>query len=208
MPAPDPLAEATAELARAVQGLADRADDDRADPLAGIRHALDVRRQADLVLAAAVDTARAAGRTWAQVGDVLGTSRQAAFQRFGHPVDPRTGRTMDRTTLEHADARALELFTALADGRWEDAGRGFDATMAEALPTAKIADTWAAVVSMVGAYERAGEPFVRRQGDFTVVDVPLAFEAGDMTGRVSFRADGAVAGLFVLDPERAGGTPR
>src|SRR3954462_13829044 len=171
MPAPDPLADATAELARAVQELADRAEDDRADPLAGIRHALDVRRQAELVLAAAVDTARAAGCTWQQVGDVLGTSRQAAFQRFGHPVDPRTGRAMDRTTLERADALALELFTALAAGRWEDVRRDFDPTMAEALPAAKLADTWATVVGTVGAYEREGEPFVRRQGDYTVVDV-------------------------------------
>jgi hypothetical protein len=206
MPARDPLAEAAADLARAAQGLEDGAEGDRADPLAGIRHALDVRRQADLVLAAAVDAARAAGCTWQQVGDVLGTSRQAAFQRFGHPVDPRTGQTMDKTTLDHADARALELFTALAAGGWEDAGRDFDPTMAEALPPAKLADTWATVVGTVGAHERAGEPFVRRQGDYTVVDVPLTFEAGDMTGRVSFRADGTVAGLFVLDPERAGGT--
>jgi hypothetical protein len=176
------------------------------DPLAGIRQALDVRRRADLALAAAVDAARASGCTWQQVGDALGTSRQAAFQRFGHPVDPRTGRTMDRTTFDGADALALELFAALAEGRWADAGRDFDPTMAAALPPAKVADTWTTVVSMVGAYERAGEPFVRRQGGHTVVDVPLAFEAGDMTGRVSFDAAGKVAGLFVLDPQHAGGS--
>jgi hypothetical protein len=182
------------------------APDSLIEPLAGIRQALDVRRRADLALAAAVDAARAAGCTWQQIGDALGTSRQAAFQRFGHPVDPRTGRTMDRTTLDGADARALELFAALATARWEDAARDFDPTMAEALPLTKLADTWTTVVSMVGAYERAGEPFVRRQGDHTVVDVPLAFEAGDMTGRVSLDAAGKVAGLFVLDPEHAGGS--
>ncbi len=38
-----------------------------------------------------VERAREAGRTWQELGDVLGVSRQAAFQRFGHPVDPRTG---------------------------------------------------------------------------------------------------------------------
>jgi hypothetical protein len=203
--APDPLADAAADLARAVQGLEDGAEGDRADPLAGIRHALDVRRRADVVLAAAVDAARAAGCTWQQVGDVLGTSRQAAFQRFGHPVDPRTGRAMDRTTLEGADARALEFFTTLAERRWEDAGRDFDPKMAEALPAAGLADAWAVVVGMVGAYERAGEPFARRQGDYTVVDVPLTFEAGEMTGRIAFDADGRVSGMFVLDPEQAGG---
>ena len=34
---------------------------------------------------AAVERARTAGHTWAEVGQVLGISRQAAFQRFGRP---------------------------------------------------------------------------------------------------------------------------
>ena len=34
--------------------------------------------------------ARQAGHTWAELGDLLGTTRQAAFQRFGRPLDPRT----------------------------------------------------------------------------------------------------------------------
>ena len=34
----------------------------------------------------AVDRARADGHSWREIGDVLGTTRQAAFQRFGHPV--------------------------------------------------------------------------------------------------------------------------
>jgi hypothetical protein len=42
-----------------------------------------------------VELARAAGRTWQELGDVLGVSRQAAFQRFGHPVDPRTRERMN-----------------------------------------------------------------------------------------------------------------
>jgi hypothetical protein len=37
----------------------------------------------------AVDRARDAGHSWREIGEVLGTTRQAAFQRFGHPVDPR-----------------------------------------------------------------------------------------------------------------------
>src|ERR1700722_15513068 len=42
-------------------------------------------------LQAAVDRAREAGHSWREIGEVLGATRQAAFQRFGHPVDPRTG---------------------------------------------------------------------------------------------------------------------
>jgi hypothetical protein len=110
---------------------------------------------------------------------------------------------MDKTVLDGAHGRAIEIFTLLAAGDWEGARADFDPTMTAVLPAAKLADTWAMVVGAVGAYERTGEPFARRQGDLTVVDVPLAFEAGDMTGRVALRADGQVAGLFILNPEVA-----
>jgi hypothetical protein len=208
VPVDDPFLSAVAELAAAARRLGEPAADDAVDPLTRIRDAVEVRRLADEALAAAVDAARAAGRTWQQVGDVLGTSRQAAFQRFGHPVDPRTGRTMDKTTLAGADGKALDVFAALVAGQWDRVHAQFDATMAEQLPVAKLADTWAVVVGTVGAHDRSGEPFVRRQGDYTVVDVPLAFEAGDMVGRVAFDQAGRVAGLFVLDPaQAAGGSP-
>jgi len=198
--------DAVADLDRAVRGLADVVDlagNGRAATIARIHDALEVRQQADRVLAAAVDGARAAGGTWQQIGDALGTTRQAAFQRFGRPIDPRTGEQMDKTTLDGADAGAIEIFGALAAGEWEAVHRRFDPTMSEALPVDRLADTWATVVGTVGAYERPGEPFVRGQGDYTVVDVPLAFEAGDLTGRISFAADGTVGGLFVLNPDAA-----
>jgi hypothetical protein len=57
------------------------------------------------------------------------------------------------------------------------------------------------VVGTVGAYERMGEPRVRQVGDYTVVDIPLSFEAKDMKGRVAYDRDGKVSGLFVLEPD-------
>ena len=41
---------------------------------------------ADLALADQVATARANGRTWTQIGTVLGVSKQAARERFGEPA--------------------------------------------------------------------------------------------------------------------------
>lgn len=172
---------------------------------ARIEAALAARRRADEELAAAVGEARGSGSTWQEIGDALGTTRQAAFQRFGRPVDPRTGQPMDKTVFAGADATAIDICTALAAGEWEAARVDFDETMAAALPAEKLAETWATVIGGVGAYQGPGEPFVRRLGDYTVVDLPLAFEAGDMTGRISFRADGRVAGLFVLNPAQAAG---
>ena len=34
----------------------------------------------------AVQRARQVGHTWAEIGELLGTTRQAAFQRFGHSL--------------------------------------------------------------------------------------------------------------------------
>ena len=48
---------------------------------------------------------------------MLGTSRQAAFQRFGRPVDPRTGLAMTRTLPPDAADRAVAICTRSAGSR-------------------------------------------------------------------------------------------
>lgn len=173
------------------------------DPLTAVAAARDLAATVDGALRAAVTRARDAGRTWQTIGALLGTTRQAAFQRFGRPIDPRTGAPMERTLVPGAADHAVVLLADLMAGRYAEVRRDFTDTMLAALDDAKLADTHAQVASMVGAYEGMGEPFARAQGEFTVVDVPLRFEAGEMTGRVTYRADGAVAGLFVLRPEFA-----
>ena len=44
-----------------------------------------------------------------------------------------------------------------------------------------------------------GEPVAHQAGDYTVVNVPLHFEAAELNGRVSFSGTGQVAGLFIQD---------
>jgi hypothetical protein len=108
---------------------------------------------------------------------------------------------MSDALITGADDRASGLFAQLADGDWAAVANEFNATMAAALPADKLAATWAQVVGMVGAYEGMGAPFARAQGDYSVVDVPLHFEAGEMKGRVSYDQQGQVAGLFILNPD-------
>lgn len=50
----------------------------------------------------------------------------------------------------------------------------------------ELARGWAQVVGTIGALESTGEPTVTAGGIGTVVDIPLRFEAGDRTGRLSF----------------------
>src|SRR5699024_5472379 len=60
------------------------------------------------------------------IGDALGISRQAAFQRFGTPVDPRTGEAMNKPSKHRRDvarAQAESFLDALTAHQWEDAAQ-------------------------------------------------------------------------------------
>jgi Protein of unknown function (DUF3887) len=146
----------------------------------------------------AVALARQSGHTWAEIGDLLGTSRQAAFQRFGRPLDPRTGAPMSASILPGATGRAAALFADLAEQRWEQACADFSPAVAAKLDASGLAAVWAQVIGLAGAYQSMGEPVTHQAGDYTVVDVPLFFEAAAQTGRISYTQDGQVAGLFFL----------
>ena len=163
-----------------------------------------VAGMAEQLLKLCVQQCRDAGHTWQEIGDLLGVTRQAAFQRFGKPIDPRTGEPMDKTVrMANAAERAFEIVTDVLEGRMDEARQSFNAQVLEAFTDEVRGSALATVAGLVGAFEGFGEeePFVRRIGDHTVVDIPLRYEAGDMKARIAFDADERVAGLFILAPE-------
>jgi hypothetical protein len=170
--------------------------------LAVVRLARDLDRLTGSALQEGVRRARAAGRTWQEIGELLGVSRQAAFQRFGRPVDPRTGEAMSASVLPGAGELAAGVLADFFDGRYAElCARFTEEAVAKGGTPERLASARAQLAGLVGAYERMGEPIVSPLGDHTMVNVPLTFEAGEMKGRVSFEADGKVAGLFVLHPD-------
>jgi hypothetical protein len=177
---------------------------ERTDYLGLVQVAKEVRDLADEVLAKTVDQSRDAGHTWQEIGDLLGVTRQAAFQRFGKPIDPRTGAPMDKTIhmTDPAD-RAIEIVEQVLDGRMDLARQVFNDQVRDAFTDEVRASGLASIAGMVGSFEGlgTGEPFVRRIGDHTVVDVPLRYEAGDMKARVAFDTDEKVAGLVIIPAE-------
>jgi hypothetical protein len=46
-------------------------------------------------------------------------------------------------------------------------------------------------------YLRLRPAVAHQAGDYTVVDVPMRFEAAELTGRVSYDRAGQVAGLYL-----------
>jgi hypothetical protein len=169
-----------------------------------VRRARDVDVLAGQVLKLCVQQARDAGHTWQEIGDLLGVTRQAAFQRFGKPIDPRTGEPMDKTVhMTDAAERAVKIATDVLEDRMDEARPSFNAEVLAAFTDEVRGDAMATVAGLVGAFEGFGtaEPFVRRVGDYTVADIPLRYEAGDMKARVAFDSDEKVAGFFILAPE-------
>jgi hypothetical protein len=175
------------------------------DPLQLVRAAHEVQDRAAELMAAAVQQAREAGRTWQEIGDVLGVSRQAVFQRYGKPIDPRTGEVMNTSALPEADDLARAVIDDLAHSRWADVSARFDATMRAGVTEEGLAEGWAHIVGMAGAYEGHGDTDAVRAGDFTTTNTPLSFEAGDFVARITFRDDRTIAGLYILNPDVAGG---
>jgi hypothetical protein len=166
-------------------------------PLGAMAAARELSAAADAALQESVDRARSAGHSWREIGDVLGTTRQAAFQRFGRPVDPRTGQPMVRDAPPAVADRAVAIFVHYAEGRWEETRRDFDENLRERLDAARLAAGWAHTVGMIGGLERMGEPIARQAGDDIVVIVPLHFEAAEAAGMVRFDRDGKIAGLAI-----------
>ena len=72
------------ELARRFETYEPAADDERdAEAFAALRDAAVSRSAAERSIRSAVDQARAHGYSWAFIGSLLGTSGEAARQRYG-----------------------------------------------------------------------------------------------------------------------------
>jgi len=67
----------------------DPADVTDAAALRSVRLAFQARAEAERRVADAVSVARAEGHSWAAIGAMVGTSGEAARQRYGRPVPKR-----------------------------------------------------------------------------------------------------------------------
>jgi len=175
------------------------------DPIELVRAADQIRGGAEALMTAAIQQAREAGRTWQEIGQVLGVSRQAAFQRYGKPIDPRNEKVMNTNPLPEAVELARAVINDHAHGRWADITERFDDTMRAGLTEEGLAEAWAYLAGLAGAYESHGDTDAVRAGDYTITNTPLAFEAGDFVARVTFRDDRTIAGLYILNPDAADG---
>jgi hypothetical protein len=162
----------------------------------------------------AVDAARSAGITWAQIGTTLNMTRQAAFKRFGKPKDPATGATMQPLPATTVKAITESTFSNIAAG-------DESATMSALHPEAGLAwddiiSVWKSCVGEQGDLQGFGETRVVAPGEGGPNEVSEAWkqdvallgvsvgvttlrqEAGELMGRVAVDPQGRVTGILVL----------
>ncbi len=157
----------------------------------------------DDILHTLVRQARSEGHTWAEVGDVLQVTRQAAFQRFGAGVVGGAPEEGLMTPVAGAQEKAIAVLEDWLSERWDDVRKEFDERMKDQAPAELLASARAQASQLGGDFVELGTPAVSVQIGYTVVNVPIAFANSDATGRVVFNAHGRVAGFFILPSESA-----
>ncbi len=188
-----------------VQLVADvlRADDDGTRGQA--MRAIAATRSLDMIvqdtLRALVGQARAAGNTWAEIGELLHVSRQAAFQRFGGG-QRATAEDGVVGPVDGAVEAAVPVLQAFLDGRFDDARATFAERMLGACSVELMADVREKVHEYGGEVQALGTPLISVRDGYTGVDIPVALERGDGIGRVVLDADRQVVG-FVVRPAEA-----
>jgi hypothetical protein len=155
----------------------------------------------DDTLRALVEQARAAGHTWAEIGEILHVSRQAAFQRFGGGRRPPAGEDAVEVPVQDAVEYAVPVLQAFLDSRWDDARSTFDERMLQACSVELLADVREKVRREAGEVQTLGTPAVSVRDGYTLVDIPVALERADGFGRVVLNADRQVAGFFIRPRE-------
>lgn len=109
-----------------------------ARPLRDVASAFERRALAEGDLTAAVTVARAEGHTWSAIGAMLGTSGEAARQRYGNPPStPRKGATRSRasaTRSRSSSGRASAGIRQFMVRRDDDVAGQENASMPDSLP--------------------------------------------------------------------------
>ena len=179
-----------------------RADED--DSPGQVMRAIAATRSLDMIvddtLRALVELARAAGHTWAEIGELLHVSRQAAFQRFGGGRRP-TVEDGVAVPVDGAVGAAVPVLQAFLDGRFDDARATFGERMLGACSVELLADVREKVRRYGGEVQAFGVPVVSVRDGYTGVDIPVALERADGIGRVVLDADRQVVGFFVRPAE-------
>lgn len=189
--------------------LAERLDaQDTEARIGAISIILALNRLTDRALHAIVQDARTAGFTWQQIGDITGTSRQGAFQRFGSGSGTAPD-SLEIAPLPNATSIAEAMFAAFMAGDRASILPHMTRSMAAALTPRRQEEFRRQLVEELGCLETTmvDAADVAMLGDLTVVTAPLRFQRGLAHGRIAFTPESAVLGLWIEPVRSTKGAP-
>lgn len=136
-------------------------------------------------------------------------SRQAAFKRFGAPLDPGTGVPIQRSGVQHVIGLTERVFRLIAAADYDALAALMDPRTATELPPELIAATWQSALSEVGELVAVRQTRVELADGAVLTEdeellgmvigsTTLEFEAGELHGRVAVAASGKVVGLLIV----------
>lgn len=191
-------------LISALDGIAEAeqtGDNSEAAATQRIEIAAELKNLSDEVLRRSVAQARTHNVSWQQIGDVLDISRQAAFQRFRDPTDPKGNTSMKTMTNTSMIPSAEAVYRNLESGDYDSIGQQMTFIAQRILNEDRVMGVWAEATAMVGTLESVGESFARPSGSNIVVETPLAFEAGELVGRIAYNRRNKIVGMLIMRPE-------
>ncbi len=169
---------------------------------------MELKTLVDQCLHDRVEQARANHVSWQQIGDVLGISRQAAFQRFRNPDDPRGTKHMRTQSNNALIPKAEGVYHSLQAGDYDAVGQQMTFVVQRVLTEQKVMGVWSDAQAMAGSLESLGESFVRPSGrNAIVVETPLSFEAADFVGRIAYNKRDKIVGMLIMRPEELSAAP-
>lgn len=161
-------------------------------------------------LSEVVWNARQRGATWDEIGEVLGTTKQAAYKRFGKTWRT-SGATMSKTKVEDVLTFTESAYTHIAQGQPLRVTEAMTPEAAQELRPEDLTRVWDQVVAELGGFLGCTDTMAQATDGThfsedeevlgTVIGVTtLCFEAGQMMGRVAINHDGKIAGILIIDP--------
>ena len=99
---------------------------------------------------------------------------------------------------ERSGALAREVATLIAKGDLDAVAARFSPQMAAALPAERFREVWNSLPAQLGTLKSLGTPVVRTDGGVESAWVPATFEKAELSLRMTFDAEGRLAGLLLL----------
>lgn len=181
-------------------GLRGEADVDTLDVIASARS---LRLLTDDAIARLVRRARTEHQSWAAIGTALGTSRQAAFERYATDTEREPSTEEHSVRLSVASAR--EVARSFLDGfvtrEFATCRRLSDPQLARGLPEPVLATLLESVRQDLGEILEVQDSCITSYGSMQIVDTPVVFSRGTRMVRVVVNPLGLAGGFFLLASE-------